>query len=478
MKFKSKIFTSIIIATLGLATVSCQNGEEVVEEEVYTAVKTDSAKVSQIRKMLSYTTQFQADDSQNVISPMVAKVQNTYFEVGDYVEEGDVLFDLDRESIEDQLSQLSQQVDQARVGVENAELTANSVTGGQYEANILQLESNITSLETNIATTKENIPLLEVALESATETEQLAKESLELTEEEFERSKILFDNGLKSKIEHEQSEMAVESAKNQYTNAQMGLVKAQNDISSLNSNIATLEDNLATARESLSITQNQVVSEGQAQANLGVESARNTLAAAQLQYDIASKALDDTSVKAEVSGVVNMVGVKEGDYATTSSIAYQIMSEDKISASVKVTDRVINNAQVGDVVYVEFDSLDEAVEGTIETISPSVDQTSTYTVKVVVDNDEDILLGSFAKVSFVIEEAEDSIVLDRSAVLSDEDIDYVYVDKDGVAVKQEVVLGIDNGDYVQIVDGLSDGDKVIVEGQSYVSDGENINVVE
>ncbi|MFV0519650.1 MAG: efflux RND transporter periplasmic adaptor subunit [Lachnospirales bacterium] len=478
MKFMKKTISAILIGTLAISTVSCSS-TETAEEVQLTAVRVADTSIEPISKSLSYTVQFQSNNNENVISPMVAKVEKTYFEVGDYVEEGEVLFELDKESIEDQLAQLEQQIDLANIGLENANITAQSVTGGQYESQIMQLETSISGLESQIVTTKDSVELAETAYKNAQAGYDLKKASHDMLLEEYERNKILFENGLTSKIEMEQLQIQVDASVVELEGTLTSVQQAKNALTQAQEGLKTLEENLETTKKSYDLTTGTITEENKDKAGLAVKQAETSLASAQLQYDIAKKTLDDLSVTAPSSGVINAKGVKEGDYASNSSVAYQIMDKDTVYANVKVTERVINNVQPNDKVEVEFSSLDEPLIGTVETVSPSVDQTNTYTVKVVLDNtNNDILLGSFAKVKFIIEESENSIVLPRNIVLSDEESDFVYTVVDGVAKKTLVETGIDNGEYIEVLSGLSVGDKVIIEGQSYVSNEESVNIVE
>ncbi len=477
MKFLKKTLSAVLIATLAIGTVSCT--KETVEEEQITSVRTASATTSPINKSLSYTVQFQSNNVENVITPMVAKVQKTYYEVGDYVEEGAILFELDRESIEDQLSQLEQQIALANIGVENAQITASSVTGGQYETQILQLEANISNLESQITTTEDSVALAETGLENAKSAYELKTASNELLLEEYARQKTLFENGLVSKVEMDQLQMKVDASAVELEGAKASVQQAENGLAQAKAGLNTLKDNLDTTKKSYDLTTGTITSENQNRAGLGVKQAQTSLETAQLQYDIAKKTLDDLTVTAPSSGIINSKGVKEGDYASNQSIAYQIIDKDTVYANVKVTERVINNVAPGDKVEVEFSSLDAPLVGVVETVSPSVDQTNTYTVKVVLDNtNQDILLGSFAKVNFIIEDSQNSVVLPRSVVLNDEENSFVFIEQDGLAKKVIVETGIDNGEYIEILSGLTVGDKVIVEGQTYVSNDEKIKVVE
>ncbi len=478
MKFMKKTLSAFLIATLAIGTVSCT--KETVEEEQVTAVRTASAEVSPISKSLSYTVQFQSNNVENVITPMVAKVEKTYYEVGDYVEEGAVLFELDRESIEDQLAQIEQQVALASIGVENAQIAQSSVTGGQYETQVLQLEANISNLESQITTTQDSVALAETGLENAKSAYELKTASNDLLLEEYARQKTLFENGLVSKVEMDQLQMKVDASAVELDGAKASVQQAENAVAQAKAGLKTLNENLETTKKSYDITTGTITNENQNRAGLGVKQAQTSLETAQLQYDIAKKTLDDLTVTAPSSGVINSKGVKEGDFASNQSIAYQIIDKDTVYANVKVTERVIKNVVPGDKVEVEFSSMkDQTFEGVVETVSPSVDQTNTYTVKIVLDNtNEAILLGSFAKVNFTIEDSTNSIVLPRSIVQNDEENSFVFIEQDGIAKKIIVETGIDNGEYIEILSGLTVGDKVIVEGQTYVSNDEKVKVVE
>jgi len=76
-----------------------------------------------------------------------------------------------------------------------------------------------------------------------------------------------------------------------------------------------------------------------------------------------------------------------------------------------------------------------------------------------------------------LDRAEDTIVVPSDAVVDRDDIQIVYIVEDDRAVERQVQTGLDTGDRIQIVSGISEGDKVIVEGQQYVSHGVTVKVV-
>ncbi|MBP3628953.1 MAG: hypothetical protein J6I95_05725, partial [Anaerotignum sp.] len=120
----------------------------------------------------------------------------------------------------------------------------------------------------------------------------------------------------------------------------------------------------------------------------------------------------------------------------------------------------------------------EPLEGIVSTVSPAAGQTGMYTVKIELDNADGIIkAGMMAEVNFTAESAEDTIVLPRNSVITKDDETYVYVVKGGVAKKVMVELGIEAADTIEITKGLKDGDDVVTKGQTYISDGEEVNVV-
>ena len=101
-----------------------------------------------------------------------------------------------------------------------------------------------------------------------------------------------------------------------------------------------------------------------------------------------------------------------------------------------------------------------------------------YTVKIEMDNADGVIkAGMLAEVNFTAEKVDDAVVLPRNAVITKEDETYVYVVADGTAKKVPVELGIEAADTIEIIKGLKDGDAVVTKGQTYISDGEAVNVV-
>ena len=215
------------------------------------------------------------------------------------------------------------------------------------------------------------------------------------------------------------------------------------------------------------------------QIKYGYEAAEAQLASTQVQLDTLQKSISDCAVKAPLTGVVTQRNVEIGGFASAAAPAYVVMDLSKIKVEVGVSETVLNTIKIGDKVDVLMTAVSELpLEGTVSTVSPAAGQTGMYTVKIELDNADGIIKsGMMAEVSFTAESAEDTIVLPRNSVITKDDETYVYVVENGTAKKVPVELGIEAADTIEITKGLKDGDDVVTKGQTYISDGEEVNVV-
>lgn len=214
------------------------------------------------------------------------------------------------------------------------------------------------------------------------------------------------------------------------------------------------------------------------QIKFAYDSAEAQLTSIQVQMDNLKKSISDCSVTSPMTGVIATRGVERGGFASQAAPAYTVMDLSTIKVEVGVSEQVLNTIHVGDKVSVLMTAVSELpLEGTVSTIAPASGQTGMYTVKVELkNNDGKIKSGMMAEVSFTMESSKDTIVLPRNAVIEKDNEIYVYVVENGTAKKVNVELGIEAGDTIEILSGLKDGDDVVTKGQTYISDGEEVNV--
>ena len=117
--------------------------------------------------------------------------------------------------------------------------------------------------------------------------------------------------------------------------------------------------------------------------------------------------------------------------------------------------------------------------GRVRRIAPVVD-TATGTVKVTVEAIQPpngVRPGAFVSIDIVRERHATALLLPRESVIRELRTAHVFITEDDLAVKKAVELGLEEGDVVEVLSGLTDGDKVVIAGQGGLDDGQKIKIL-
>lgn len=208
---------------------------------------------------------------------------------------------------------------------------------------------------------------------------------------------------------------------------------------------------------------------------------------AQLQYenlnnqiDLLQRQLADYNIKAPISGTVVSKLKEPGEYVGPGAVLGHIVDISSLKATVKVGESDIYRLKVGQTVKVKTDVYgDHTFEGKITYISPQGDATFNYDVEILVKNSAQFPLkaGTFVSVDFSKESSEQVLAIPRSALVESTKNPYVYTVENGVAQVRRISLGREFGGYIEVVDGLKEGDVVITSGQINVKEGLKVNPI-
>jgi len=492
MKYFRGLAASILIASTVIT--GCGGDEQAPVQEVSkTAVEAQVAEGASIKSELVYAGQVKPNDTVNVTSKISGQVSKVNYDVGDTVKAGDVMFTLDQKDIQDQIKQLQAQLNVSDASVRSAQTSLNHVDGAQNDSQVLSLKTAVENAEKekeNAATSYENAKIAiensKIAVKTANDNLDNAKATLDNTTEKYNNMKVLYNAGTVTKTDFDATELAYtqaqkayDTAQNSLANAQNALTSAQNSLSQNENAIKKAETAYEQAKESYNIYVNKTTGENRETAQAGVNSAVASKQSIQTQISILQSTLSDTSVKAPISGVITSKNISETNMVSAQSAPFVIEDMSKVTVDVNVTEKLINVIRQGQEVDVTIPTIgDYAIKGRIKTITPSADNTKTYPVKIEIDNGNGTIKpGMFAEIHFVESRKDGTVVVPRNTVLENESEKYVYVIEDGKAVKKVVETGIDNGDEIEITSGISFGENIIVKGQSYVNDGEEVNIV-
>jgi len=116
--------------------------------------------------------------------------------------------------------------------------------------------------------------------------------------------------------------------------------------------------------------------------------------------------------------------------------------------------------------------------GSVSQISPVIDiETRSAPVEItIVDKTRRLQSGMFTKVRLILEERKAVPVIIKEAIVGKEPDTYVYTVSGGKAHLTRVKLGVREGPYYEVTEGLAFGDSVVIMGQQKLRDGASVTV--
>ena len=169
-------------------------------------------------------------------------------------------------------------------------------------------------------------------------------------------------------------------------------------------------------------------------------------------------------IKADFNGVITKVSVVEGATTARGTELFTLQNTDKINVNVNVSKYDYDKLKEGQ--SADITLAGKTYEGEVTSISHVATQNekgaSLISADVRIKNpDDDIFLGVDAKVTIHAEEADDVVVLPSEVVNIGKDGSFCYVIENGVITRRDITTGISSDDYVEVTEGIKEGDEVI-----------------
>ncbi|HWW16016.1 MAG TPA: efflux RND transporter periplasmic adaptor subunit [Candidatus Dormibacteraeota bacterium] len=274
---------------------------------------------------------------------------------------------------------------------------------------------------------------------------QQSKQALEAQEKVYQSRQQLYQEGALPRKELDQSSVEILQARNQYSIAKRHL------------------DTL------------QAIGKQQA-----LKAAAGQLESAKGKYMGAQAQLSYSEIRSPIDGVVTDRPLYPGEMAAAGTAVVTVMDISAVIAKAHIPQADAALLKVGDKGTITVPGLDEPVEGAVTVVSPALDPNST-TVEVWLEarNPKQRLKpGTSVQLSLTAKTVKDALVVPAAAVISaaDGSSAVMIAGSDGKAHQKTVKLGIRQDDDIQILEGVTEADKVVATGAYGLPDNTKIKI--
>ena len=337
-----------------------------------------------------------------------------------------------------------------------------NVTKGQQ-----LLELDLDGLNSQLETLKINRNSQQISLDSkalgaeverAYNNMKAAERNYNDSKKTYEDNKALFNANAISKSELDMSEKA-------FIEAESGISGLKNARLGYNTAVESRSNSRKTGEESIKVTDIQI---------------------SDLQKKLNAIKEDCLS---PISGVVASLGAQEGAFTSSMQAAYKIINPNKLQVRAKVKEFDIKSVTMGQKARITGEAIDKSIEvtGSVRSISPvavtnmtSAGSETVVEVLVDIDRTEKLLkpgINVTCEISTVSK--RDVLLVPMEAIMPDKDdnnIVFVVNESTDTISQRQVIVGLNSDMSVEILEGLKEGDLVVLDPQPTYKDGSRIRM--
>ncbi len=515
-----------LVLALGMSVSACAGKEEAVQEtEESVAVEVQTPKIGSLTLDTAYIGTVMPQEQVYVIPKTSGTVTETFFEVGDQVQAGDVLFKIDDEAAQLQMANARAAYESAQAGVTAQNGGARDLQNYQTEEQIRQLRESLYDTDDQIAELEDNLGDLRDAggkLSSAKEQAQAGvdaagtafyaanneyesvKNDISTKKDRIESiNKEINENGSTQELLSEKTELEtsiieltarlselnvkVIETKAAVDQARAGVDQIQAQLDSIDASKAqiksgidqaengqdTIRDNLSMAEQAYAITQNEIYPQSDAVSAAQLQQASVGIDSAQMQ-------LDFCTVTSPISGIVESVSVEKNGMASAGNPAYIISNRESMTVTFFVAEKAKNVLNIGDPITIERN--EHIYDGAITEIGTMANaQTKLFQVKASIAGagvgENALPNGVSVKVYATTEKEDSKLMIPYDSIYFSAGDAYVYCVENGQIIRKEVTVGLMSDEEAVIEEGLTEDSQVVSNWSSKLRNGVEADVV-
>jgi len=194
-------------------------------------------------------------------------------------------------------------------------------------------------------------------------------------------------------------------------------------------------------------------------------------------YELQRLDYEYTTIRAPISGVVSAREVKIGQHVGINVTTFKVIDTSSLVAYLRIPQTELEKFSAGHHANVRVDAMPEQnFDATIARISPTIDPRSgTFRATAYINNEDGLLApGMFGRFDIAYEQHTDALIIPAAALVQEDNQTVVYVVEDGAAVRRTIQTGIQSGENIEVLSGLTEHEQIVVTGQGSLRDGSRV----
>jgi HlyD family secretion protein len=356
-------------------------------------------------------------ESVDITSKFSGKITKLYVKEGQKVSKNQKILEIENIDINNQILQTKAQVNSAKA---NLDLLVN----GSLKEQIKQSESSFEQQKINL--------------------EQL-KLKLKLIETDLDRNKKLFKEGVITKQQ---------------------LDNIQNQVDTTKKEIEAIKQQITYSKETLALTK---IGSREEQIRGAKANYEQTLAILKTLND----QLENYTINSPIDGVITKKPLEEGTLVSPANLITNVSKNSNLDAEINIPERYLSKVKIGSNLQIKLSDL-SLLDTKVTYISPTIDiSNNTFKIKSTIMNNSKIKQGMSFESKIMISEKKLSLTLPFEAIIDSEGKKIVYlISKENKALEKEIKIGLQDTEKVEVISGLSETDKVILNGNNFIKTGD------
>lgn len=210
------------------------------------------------------------------------------------------------------------------------------------------------------------------------------------------------------------------------------------------------------------------------------ESAQKNLQVVMDNLQLINTQIEDCIVKAPFDGIIGNKRVEIGEIVGPGQVLMTIYNTDKLNAQMKVPEVYIPRIKKGQDAELEVDALgNQTIHGKVIKMSGAPDpKTRMFIVYISLPyKNSQLKPGMFVKARIITDRKNNVFIIPAQAVIEEAGKKFVFIVEDKQAKKVEVITGQNTNENIEILSGISTGNRIVISGKENLSSGTNVNII-